>query len=78
MNNTIKHLENGDFEVIKSDSMKCSICNKQATGRYSPDLDINGIGFCKEHEESVQIAYYLLINEGEESFNKYLRRIHQK
>ena len=34
--------------------MVCVKCGKRATKRYSPDLDLNGIGMCDEHEEEVR------------------------
>ena len=41
--------------------MKCIICSKKAIGRFSPDLDINGIGFCKKHKEQVTLGYMALL-----------------
>ena len=35
--------------------MNCIKCGKPATKRYSPDLDIKGIGMCDEHEEEIKI-----------------------
>jgi hypothetical protein len=35
--------------------MQCIKCGKPATKRYSPDLDINGIGMCDEHEEEIKM-----------------------
>ena len=37
-------------------------CENKAIGRLSPDLDIEGLGFCKEHEEQVKYEYYQLIS----------------
>ena len=34
--------------------MKCLACSKDATVRYSPDLDIKGIGACDEHSEMIR------------------------
>ena len=35
--------------------MKCIKCGALATKRYSPDLDIKGIGMCDEHEEEIRL-----------------------
>ena len=35
--------------------MKCIKCGKPATKRYSPDLDIKGIGMCDEHEQEIKM-----------------------
>ena len=35
--------------------MECVKCGAKATKRYSPDLDIKGIGMCDEHAEEIQI-----------------------
>jgi hypothetical protein len=35
--------------------MECIKCGAKATKRYSPDLDIKGIGMCDEHAEEIQI-----------------------
>ena len=37
------------------------MCGKKATKRFSPDLDIKGIGACKKHVKQVQIGYIALI-----------------
>lgn len=34
--------------------MKCIVCHKPATCRFSPDLDIQGIAACDEHKEMVR------------------------
>jgi hypothetical protein len=52
--------------------MECIKCGAPATRRYSPDLDINGIGMCDEHEEEIKLD--LLIaqfdSKGWEKFEK--------
>jgi|FLOH01.1.fsa_nt_gi hypothetical protein len=53
--------------------MKCYKCDKKAIGRLSPDLDIKGIPFCKEHKEFIMMAYMVLITEGEDSFKKIIK-----
>ena len=55
--------------------MKCEICGEEATHRYSPDMDIDGVGGCDKHNESVQIAYYILLNEGLEAFNGFIKSL---
>jgi len=42
--------------------MECWICNKKAVVRYSPDLDIRGVGACKRHKTKVLAAMYLAIH----------------
>lgn len=53
--------------------MKCIKCNKKAIGRLSPDLDINGIGFCKKHEWEVKMAYFALMQGDEKKFRDLLK-----
>jgi hypothetical protein len=52
--------------------LTCIKCGSEATKRYSPDLDIQGIGMCAEHEEEVMLD--LLITQfdpkGWEKFEK--------
>jgi hypothetical protein len=57
--------------------MTCIKCGAAATKRFSPDLDINGIGVCDKHEEEVKLD--LLITQfdpkGWEKFEKkYLKK----
>ena len=35
--------------------MECIKCGAPATKRYSPDLDIKGIGMCGEHEDEIKL-----------------------
>ena len=35
--------------------MECIKCGAKATKRYSPDLDIKGIGMCDEHQEEIRM-----------------------
>jgi len=56
--------------------MECVKCGAPATKRFSPDLDINGIGMCDEHEEEIKLD--LLVTQfdpkGWEKFEKkYLK-----
>ena len=55
--------------------MKCEICGQEATHRLSPDLDIDGLGGCDKHREDVQIAYYILLNEGFEACQSFLKSV---
>ncbi len=44
--------------------MKCELCEKEATYRLSPDLDIHGLGAYELHKEVVKQAYLLLMTIG--------------
>jgi len=35
--------------------MECIKCGAPANKRYSPDLDVKGIGMCDEHEEEIKL-----------------------
>jgi hypothetical protein len=55
----------------------CIKCNKPSTKVYRPDLDLTGIGMCKEHEEqvSVDIMTACFLPDGWEWFEKkYLKK----
>lgn len=41
--------------------MTCVICGKKAKYKFSPDLDIEGIGACKKHLERVKLGYAVLM-----------------
>jgi hypothetical protein len=61
---------------LNQTKMECIKCGTKATKRYSPDLDIKGIGMCDEHEEEIRMD--LLITQfdkkGWEKFEKkYLK-----
>ena len=43
-------------------------CKEKLLGRLSPDMDIQGIGFCKKHKTIVAGAYITLINGNEKLF----------
>lgn len=66
--------------------MKCVKCGKTATTRFSPDLDIVGIGSCDECLESVQMAYVALLqgatatgeNLGEQMVNNWQKKLATK
>ena len=42
--------------------MKCEICGKKATYRFSPDMDIKGLGACRKHKRDMQYAYIILVS----------------
>lgn len=50
--------------------MTCIVkkCKEKVIGRYSPDLDIHGIGFCKKHKTIVLGAYICLLRGDKELF----------
>jgi len=43
------------MKPLNQSRMECIKCGAKATKRYSPDLDINGIGVCDKHEEEVKL-----------------------
>ena len=49
--------------------MKCFICKKKAKWRFSPDLDIRGIGSCTKHKSDVQLVYVAIL-QGDEDIMK--------
>lgn len=49
-------------------SAYCEICGKKVAFRFSPDMDIAGIGSCKKHKDDVGIAYLILITQGEKEY----------
>ena len=48
--------------------MKCAVCDEPAASRFSPDLDIQGVGTCHTHFDQVQLAYMFLLNGHEDMF----------
>lgn len=52
--------------------MKCLICHKPAKYRFSPDLDIAGLGACEKHEKDVQLLYIMLLQGNKEMFDDCL------
>ena len=57
------------MEMEANETLKCSLCDKDAVGRFSPDLDIKGLAFCEEHKDKVGIAFYCLMSDNIEDFN---------
>lgn len=56
----------------------CVICDKPATRRFSPDLDIRGLGSCKKHEEIVQIAYSMMMQGDRNMYEQFIRSVRAK
>jgi hypothetical protein len=57
--------------------MECIKCGAPATKRYSPDLDIKGIGMCDKHEEEIKMDLLItqFLPDGWEIFEKkYLKK----
>lgn len=50
--------------------MTCIKCGKPATKRFSPDLDIEGMGACDEHAHELQMDLIISTIEGWEWFEK--------
>lgn len=58
--------------------MKCIVCGLKATKRFSPDLDIQGIGACKKHIEDVRLAYVMLLQGDEKMYNSYIKKLQKE
>ncbi len=58
--------------------MTCAICDKPATQRWSPDLDIHGMGSCEDHREEVRIVYFMLILGPEKEAKKMLKQFRKE
>lgn len=52
---------------MRTKKRECSVqaCHKAAEFRFSPDMDIAGLGACKKHTEQVRVAYAALLFNGE-------------
>ena len=55
--------------------MKCIVCKNKATKRFSPDLDIQGIGACNKHLEQVQLAYIALLQGDKDIYESLIKKI---
>lgn len=55
--------------------LKCEICGKKATKRFSPDMDIVGIGSCTKHLDDMIIAYMILIQEGMKPYEDFIKSL---
>lgn len=56
--------------------MQCIKCGAPATKKYSPDLDVKGIGMCDEHQEEITLDLLVaqLDSKGWDKFEKkYLK-----
>lgn len=47
-------------------------CKNTATKRFSPDMDIQGIGVCDKHIEDVRLAYIALMQGDEDMYNSLI------
>ena len=57
----------------------CVKCGKKATKRYSPDLDLNGIGMCDDHAEEIRTDLMISVFTDWSHFeNKYLKQSKKK
>lgn len=62
---------------MSADKSPCTYegCGKDEIGRFSPDLDIHGLGFCADHKDKVEMAYTVLVTSGDEALcNQLLGR----
>lgn len=53
--------------------MRCEICKKKAVYKFSPDIDIQGLGACEKHKKDMTIAYMLLFQQGEEEYRAFIK-----
>lgn len=58
--------------------MTCIICNAPAVSVIKPDIDLTGIGMCKEHEKVVNLIYVVMICQGYEEAMKLLKSEQRK
>ena len=54
--------------------MTCAKCGKPATKRFSPDLDINGLGACDADVEAVRLAYAMLMMGDEKLYKSFTKK----
>ena len=54
--------------------LTCEICGKKAVYRFSPDLDVRGLGACRKHKEDMQLAYIILLSKegGEKEYEAFI------
>jgi hypothetical protein len=50
--------------------MTCILCDNPAIAAIRPDLDLTGIGYCKEHEDQVKLGYLLMLQGEKDVFEK--------
>jgi hypothetical protein len=53
--------------------MKCEICGEETKTAFTPDLDIDGLGFCEKHQAVMRTAYYILIYVGIKDYNRFIK-----
>lgn len=53
--------------------MQCIKCGKPAYRVYKPDLDVNGIGMCSEHEEEI-VLDLMIVNFEEKGWEKFEKK----
>ena len=58
--------------------MNCIICGKKAVRRFSPDMDIQGIGTCKKHLEDVMLAFFALCQGDKQLYELIIKSIKSK
>jgi len=59
--------------------MKCLVCDCECDKRLTLDIDMRGLGFCNKHEQDVKMFMYLLLmDEGEDMANKWLKDCQKK
>lgn len=51
----------------------CNVCGKDAIGRYTPDMDIKGLGYCKKHKKEVQLAYMMILQDTPDMARKFMK-----
>lgn len=58
--------------ILEVKKFVCHKCGKPATGRYSPEPNLDGLAFCDEHQELMAAAFYCLIKDDIKTFNKLM------
>jgi len=64
--------------MLLSKRMKCEVCQEEAFVRFSPDLDIDGLGACEKHKDDVDMAYIILITSGKEEYEKFIKSLKRR
>lgn len=63
--------KNSSLRRTYEEAVDCCVvknCKGKVIGRYSPDMDIRGIGYCRKHKTIVAGAYISLLNGDEDLF----------
>jgi len=50
--------------MSKPTKLTCLKCGKPAVGRFTPDLDIRGVGFCKRHKIEIWLDIWITMEDG--------------